>query len=100
MSTAKKTAQKRRPPRRTLTEPVVQPIPGESLTSWIGALAHQQDFEMKPLLRELHLDRVGGRSGAELRLSDPVVRRMEKSLRRTAGAPRVDHSGRVALTAP
>lgn len=33
---------------------------------------------MKPLLRELHLDRVGGLSGAELRLSDPVVRRMEK----------------------
>ncbi|WTN41930.1 TniQ family protein [Streptomyces sp. NBC_00631] len=78
MSTVKKTAQKRRPPRRTLTGPVVQPVPGESLTSWIGTLAHQQDFEMKPLLRELHLDRVGGLSGAEMRLSDPVVRRMEK----------------------
>lgn len=56
----------------------MQPLPGESLTSWIGALAHQQDFEMKPLLREVHLDRVAGLSGAELRLSDPVVRRMEK----------------------
>ncbi|MDH6431535.1 hypothetical protein M2158_010009 [Streptomyces sp. SAI-144] len=78
MSTVKKTAQKRRPPRRTLTGPVVQPIPGESLTSWVGELAHQQDFEMRPLLRELHLDRLGGLAGAETRLSDPVVRRMEK----------------------
>lgn len=78
MSTAKKTAQRRRQPRRTLTEPVVQPIPGESLTSWVGALAQQQDFEMKLLLRELHLDRLGGLSAAEMRLSDPVVRRMEK----------------------
>ncbi|GAA1431213.1 hypothetical protein GCM10009601_49860 [Streptomyces thermospinosisporus] len=74
MSTARKTAQKR----RTLIEPVIQPIPGESLTSWIGALAEQQGFEMKPLLRELHLDRLGGIAGSEMRLSDPVVRRMEK----------------------
>ncbi|MBA4861136.1 TniQ family protein [Streptomyces sp. PSKA54] len=74
----KKTAQKQRQPRRTPAEPVVQPIPGESLTSWIGALAQQQDLDIKPLLRELHLDRLGGLSGAEMRLSDPVVRRMEK----------------------
>jgi len=74
VSTARKTAKKR----RTLIEPVIQPIPGESLTSWIGALAEQQGFEMKPLLRELHLDRLGGIAGSEMRLSDPVVRRMEK----------------------
>ena len=78
MSTAKKTVQRRRPPRRTLTEPVIQLIPGESLTSWVGELAHQQDFEMKSLLRELHLDRLGGLSASEIWLSDPVVQRMEK----------------------
>ncbi|MFF7041969.1 TniQ family protein [Streptomyces massasporeus] len=78
MSTVKKTVQKRRPPRRTLTPRVVQPIPGESLTSWVGELAREQDFEMKPLLRELHLDRLGGLTAAETRLSDPVVRQMEK----------------------
>ncbi|MFG3304676.1 TniQ family protein [Streptomyces wuyuanensis] len=74
----KKTTQKRRQQRRTLTDPVVQPIPGESLTSWIGALAAQQDFEMQPLLRELHLDRMGGLSGAEMRPPDPMARRLEK----------------------
>jgi len=78
VSSVKKTVQKRRPPRPTLTGPVVQPIPGESLTSWVGELAREQDFEMKPLLRELHLDRLGGLTAAETRLSDPVVRRMEK----------------------
>ncbi|MGW6893533.1 TniQ family protein [Streptomyces chartreusis] len=78
MSTVKKTAQGRRQPRRTLTAPVVEPIPGESLTSWIGAVAEQQDVKMRPLLRELHLDRLGGVSAAEMRLPDPAARRMEK----------------------
>ncbi|WP_406838054.1 TniQ family protein [Streptomyces sp. AHU1] len=78
MSTAKRTAQKHRQPRRTLTLPAIEPIPGESLTSWIGALAQQQELEMKALLRELHLDRLGGLSGAEMRISGPVVQRMEE----------------------
>src|SRR5689334_9169268 len=78
VSTAKKTAQKRRQPLRTLPLPAIEPISGESLTSWIGALAQQQELEMKVLLRELHLDRLGGLSGAEMRISSPVVRRMEE----------------------
>ncbi|MCX5006692.1 hypothetical protein OHB05_29325 [Streptomyces sp. NBC_00638] len=46
MSTAKKTAQKRRQPPRKLTMPAIEPISGESLTSWIRALARQQELEM------------------------------------------------------
>ncbi|MFF3512341.1 hypothetical protein [Streptomyces sp. NPDC002573] len=51
--------------------PEVVPSEGESLARWINAVAEHRGTELKTLLPELHLRKLGTLSMAEIRLSQP-----------------------------
>lgn len=59
-------------------KPVFPPMEGESLAGWINAVAEDRGTELKALLREFHVRRLGTLSMAEIRLSEPVARRIAK----------------------
>ncbi|MER5911891.1 TniQ family protein [Streptomyces sp. NPDC001982] len=54
------------------------PLEGESLAGWINAVAELRGTELKTLLREFHVRKLGTLSMAEIRLSEPVARRIAK----------------------
>lgn len=57
---------------------VLQPLDGESLASWVSAMAKHRAVEPAALARELHLHRDGALSMAQMRLSEQVVRRLHR----------------------
>lgn len=60
------------------TSPVPAPLEGESLANWIRTVAELRGTELKPLLREFHVRKLGTLSMAEIRLSEPVARRIAR----------------------
>ncbi|MFJ9865400.1 TniQ family protein [Streptomyces sp. NPDC101165] len=78
MGAVRGATKRRRQPESDESGAVLAPLEGDSLAGWINAVAEQQGKELKTLLREFHVRKLGTLSMAEIRLSEPVARRIAK----------------------